>query len=119
MPAHVARRPHATDARGVSCLSRPDVELGPWGDDDQLGTLNFITPEVRRAATALVSERRSVSCSNPLAVTPGPRNPNPAQHYMMIRDEACLDYIGVSYHGVVNTHIDALCHYFTGKDGQL
>ena len=24
------------------------------------------------------------------------------------------DYIGVSYHGYVNTHIDALCHIFTG-----
>jgi kynurenine formamidase len=24
------------------------------------------------------------------------------------------DYIGVSYHGFVNTHVDALCHIFTG-----
>ena len=92
---------------------------GRWGDDDQFGTLNFITPDVRRAAAALVSEGRSVSCANPLAVTPGPRNPNPAQHYMTIRDDGCSDYIGVSYHGVVNTHIDALCHIFTGEEGQL
>jgi kynurenine formamidase len=27
---------------------------GRWGDDDQLGTVNFITPEKRRAAAALV-----------------------------------------------------------------
>ena len=92
---------------------------GRWGRDDQLGTLNHITDAIRRGATALVREGHSVSCAGPLATTPGPRNPNPAQHYMRILDDACIDYIGVSYHGVANTHIDALCHIFTAKDGQI
>ncbi len=91
---------------------------GRWGDDDQLGTLNHITDETRQAAAGLVSTGRTVSCSNPLAVTPGPRNPNPAQHFMRLSDWSCTDYIGVSYHGFVNTHIDALCHIYT-PDGQL
>ena len=81
---------------------------GRWGGDDQLGTLNHITEETRRAAAGLVSTGRTVSCSNPLAVTPGPRNANPAQHFMRLTDWSCTDYIGVSYHGFVNTHIDAL-----------
>jgi kynurenine formamidase len=28
------------------------------------------------------------------------------------------DYIGVSYHGYVNTHIDALCHIFSGDSAE-
>src|SRR3954471_2766486 len=36
---------------------------GRWGDDDQLGTLNLITPEVRRRAAASVTDGVSVSCS--------------------------------------------------------
>ena len=85
---------------------------GRWGADDALGTLNYITPEVRRAAAALVREGVSFSCSNPLATEPGPRNPRPADHEMTVRAEGSSDYIGVSYHGVTTTHIDALCHIF-------
>jgi kynurenine formamidase len=29
---------------------------GRWGDDDEIGTINFITPEVRKAAAALVKK---------------------------------------------------------------
>ena len=35
---------------------------GRWGPDDQLGTLNLITPEVRRRAATLVQEGVTVSC---------------------------------------------------------
>ncbi|MDP6606063.1 MAG: cyclase family protein [Dehalococcoidia bacterium] len=91
---------------------------GRWGADDQLGTLNHISAETRRAAAALVVEGRTVSCANPLASTPGPRNPNPAQHFMNVGPGGAMDYIGVSYHGFVNTHIDALCHIYA-EDGQL
>ena len=89
-----------------------------WGDEDELGTLNHITADVRLAAAALVREGRTVSCANPIATTPGPRNPNPAQHFMRVTPAASMDYIGVSYHGYVNTHIDALCHIF-GAEGEL
>ena len=92
---------------------------GRWGDDDQFGTLNHITADGRRAAAALVVEGRSVSCGNPLAKTPGPRNPNPAQHFMRFGPGGSGDYIGVSYHGFVNTHIDALCHVWTGEWGEM
>jgi kynurenine formamidase len=94
---------------------------GRWGPDDQLGTLNHITPETRRAAAALVREGRSVSLANPIAtaqVLSGPRNPTPADHRMNVGGGGCGDYIGVSYHGFVNTHVDALCHIFTA-DGRL
>ena len=92
---------------------------GRWGAEDESGTLNFITEDVRRAATALVAEGRSVGCANPLASTPAPRNPNPAQHFMRFGPTGSSDYIGVSYHGFVNTHIDALCHVWTGEYGEM
>jgi len=96
---------------------------GRWGADDQLGTLNHITPQGRAAAAALVRDGRSVSCANPLAtraVLPDERrNGRPADHRMNVGPGSSSDYIGVSYHGFVNTHIDALCHIFTGPGGQL
>ena len=30
---------------------------GRWGDDDELGTLNFVTPDVRRAARRMCRRR--------------------------------------------------------------
>jgi len=94
---------------------------GRWGAADQLGTLNFITDDVRRAAATLVREGRPVSLARPLAtaaVLSGHRNPTPADHRMNIGGMGCGDYVGVSYHGFANTHIDALCHIFT-EDGRL
>ncbi|MBI5288180.1 MAG: cyclase family protein [Chloroflexi bacterium] len=94
---------------------------GRWDAHDRYGTLNHITPEVRRHAAALVNAGRSISLANPLAtaaVLPGARNTQPAEHRMNIGSGGCGDYIGVSYHGFVNTHIDALCHIFT-EDGRL
>jgi hypothetical protein len=40
---------------------------GRWGTDDQLGTVNFITPAQRKRAAALVREGVSVSCSRPIS----------------------------------------------------
>ncbi len=89
---------------------------GRWGDDDQLGTLNLVTDETRRTAAALVREGRTVSLARPFAtaaVDPSPLNPTPAEHRMSLHGPiACTDYIGVSYHGYANTHIDALCHVY-------
>ncbi|MEI4420390.1 hypothetical protein V9056_10815, partial [Streptococcus agalactiae] len=41
---------------------------GRWGDDDELGTLNHITDEVRLAAARAVRHGRSVSCGWEIAV---------------------------------------------------
>lgn len=91
---------------------------GRWGPEDELGTLNFITDEKRLQSARLVQLGKAVCCADPLATRPGPRNPNPAQHYMKLTSHGSTDYIGTAYHGVANTHIDALCHVFT-QDGQM
>ena len=78
---------------------------GRWGADDQLGAVNLITPAKRMAAARLVRSGRAVSLSRPF---------QPDQHFVRINDRgtgrSVVDYYGFMYHGVVVTHIDALCH---------
>ncbi len=89
---------------------------GRWGVDDQRGAINLITPEKRVRAAGLVRSGRTVSLSRDVPVTPGRGNPVPAQHFVRTYDNAAVDYYGISYHGYVTTHIDALCHVW-GDDG--
>ncbi len=85
---------------------------GRWGPDDNAGTVNLITPEVRRQAASLVKSGRAVSLAYPLNTTGGPGNWNPAQHYIRAWADASVDYIGLLFHGYATTHLDALCHIF-------
>src|SRR5262245_19604356 len=58
-----ARRPLVTQAE----YDRWQKELsnwGRWGQDDELGTLNLITPAKRRAAAALVKDGVTVSLAS-------------------------------------------------------
>jgi kynurenine formamidase len=92
---------------------------GRWGADDQRGAINLITPEKRQQATALVRSGRAVSCSRFWPKTPGPLNPNPAQHFTQWFERndggAAVDYYGIMYHGYSTTHVDALCHVWDGN----
>ena len=83
---------------------------GRWGDDDQRGAINLITPEKRVRAARLVRSGRSVSLSRDLPTIPGRNNPMPATHWLRVMDNAVVDHIGIAYHGYVTTHVDALCH---------
>ncbi|MGI8550664.1 MAG: cyclase family protein [Dehalococcoidia bacterium] len=93
---------------------------GRWGADDQKGAINLIAPAKRVAAARLVQSGRSVSLSREFPKRPGPGNPNPAQHWMRImggeKGGGVVDFYGISYHGYVATHIDALCHVWN-EDG--
>ena len=92
---------------------------GRWGPDDQLGTMNFITPEHVRAAAGLVRSGRRVSMEIPINTVAGPDNPNPAIHFVSQGHDIDigsgglrfgLDFMGMACHGDCHTHIDALCH---------
>ncbi|HJP41054.1 MAG TPA: cyclase family protein [Dehalococcoidia bacterium] len=85
---------------------------GRWGPDDNAGTVNLITPEVRRKAASLVSTGRAISLSRRWNTVGGPGNSNPAQHFLRKTDAVSIDYLGIIYHGHSTTHIDALCHIF-------
>ena len=48
------------------------------GEEDELGTLNYITPDKVAAAAALVRKGRCVSMAIPINKKAGPDNPDPA-----------------------------------------
>jgi kynurenine formamidase len=86
-----------------------------WGEADQVGTLNLITPEKRRAALKLAQRGRPVSLARDIV-------PNPNLDYQMLYPDhrtgcdVSWDYIGMVFHGTTFTHIDALCHIsYEGK----
>ncbi len=96
-----------------------------WGADDERGTLNHLGPGEAKAAAALVDIGRTVSLSRNFPTQPAPDNPWPAQHHMVIAgDDCCIpaaggleastDYIGIAFHGMASSHLDALCHVFQG-----
>jgi kynurenine formamidase len=98
---------------------------GRWGSDDELGTLNYITPERVRAAAGLVRSGRRVSMAIPINKVAGPDNQNPAVHFVSQAHDVPvdrskvrfgLDFLGMACHGDCHTHVDALCHIsYDGK----
>lgn len=88
---------------------------GRWGPNDQLGTLNLITPDVRVRAAALVRTGVVVSLAKPLDEQPSAVNPRPAWHVMHLETErpyAAADGLHLQVHGLASTHLDALGHMY-------
>jgi kynurenine formamidase len=84
---------------------------GRWGKDDQLGTLNLITPEKRKQAVKLVKDGVPVSLAHDVLKDRAEDNANPFVHTMLPRAGGFwLDSYSVNYHGYAHTHMDALCH---------
>jgi kynurenine formamidase len=85
---------------------------GRWGKDDQKGTLNLITPAVRKQALALVREGTSVSLAHTVDKVQAPDSPRPLGQQMTLDNAGhAMDLYTIWYHGSVITHIDSLCHY--------
>lgn len=89
---------------------------GRWGHDDQLGTVNLVTPAKRAVAQRLVRSGRTVSLARDIG-------PQPILMYHATfpsnreRADVVLDRFDLVYHGFWVTHIDALCH--VAWDGEL
>jgi hypothetical protein len=92
---------------------------GRWGLDDELGTLNYITPDRVRDAASLVRSGRRASMALPVNKVAGPDNPNPALGFVTQGHDIDigsggvrlgLDFLGMACHGDCHTHVDALCH---------
>jgi kynurenine formamidase len=92
---------------------------GRWGVDDALGTLNHITPEVRRHALTLPQQGRTISLS--LAISGDARSSMASgfEQEMRVSPMGSGDRISVNFHGWTVTHLDALCHIFTEPGGQI
>ncbi len=98
---------------------------GRWGDNDQLGCLNLITPAKRKAAVGLVREGVPVSCARPIVTDMAADVSFQVQRYMVDSGEGrdtdpperkftrrgAAEFIGMVFHGQTITHIDAMSHY--------
>lgn len=90
---------------------------GRWGRADERGTLNLITPAVRKQALKLATDGVPVSLAHSIEKDAAPDNPRPLGQAMTL-DAAghAMDLYSIWYHGSLITHIDSLCHYsFEGK----
>ena len=106
-------------------MTKDDVEKllkevsnwGRWGKEDQIGALNLITPEKRRAAAGLVREGISVSMARTVETESAVDNPSPFIQKMDSWGKGTDgqwsgDTYTVQYHGYAHTHMDSLCHLF-------
>jgi kynurenine formamidase len=103
--------PQPTSSR-LAPMARAVSNWGRWGDDDELGTLNHITPERRRAAAALVRSGEVVSLSRPLTLGSDPDLMQTVHLVWRVFEpvEGASEYLGLAFHGAAVTHVDALNH---------
>jgi kynurenine formamidase len=82
------------------------------------GALNYITPEIVKSASLLVSTGEVLTMGLAWNTVTGPDNHKPALHYMTElsidtpgEEPNCnKDFIGVDYHGKAVSHLDAMTH---------
>jgi hypothetical protein len=72
---------------------------GRWGPDDELGTLNYITPDAVRDAARTVRSGRRVTMAIPMNTSAGPDNPSPVIHHVVQGHDIDIGSSGVTYNG--------------------
>ena len=94
---------------------------GRWGEMDELGAANLITPAKRKQALALAREGRSVSLAHDIPQEKAADTPTFLDRALVtVAPNVALDryqYTG-TYHGVVHSHLDAVdCHIMVDGKG--
>lgn len=113
----VARQNRTVTRETVDRWMKELSNWGRWGKDDQMGTVNLITPAKRKQAAALVKDGVSVSLAHDMLVEKAADNGSPFSHVMLATGarpmgQFSMDEYRVSYHGFAHTHMDSLCHIF-------
>jgi hypothetical protein len=93
---------------------------GRWGVEDELGTINLITPDKRIQAAGIVRVGASIGCARPIIHEHAALDvTTPPLHTMLNTGETALDgrarssdYFGIAPHGLTISHVDALAHQF-------
>jgi kynurenine formamidase len=106
---------------------------GRWGEDDEIGTLNLVTPSKRVESAQLVRDGVALSLAWDIDPKPGVDDVvGPPQRFMLTtgeglgdahrvprsrsqgrsRQSGAAEYLGIPYHGFRVTHLDALSHIF-------
>src|SRR5579864_7839569 len=117
--AHAATTDNPDHKMSKEDVDRWMTELsnwGRWGKDDQLGTLNLITPAKRKEAAGLVKEGVAISLAHDILKEKAEDNYSPFNQTVQPRPKNFngtgfgSDTYSVSYHGYAHTHMDALWH---------
>lgn len=123
VPGLLAARPAAAQAAAQPAeqvtretVERWMVELsnrGRWGEDDERGTLNLITPDAVVRAAALARSGITVSLAHEFVKEPAPDAGSVFEHEMIGevgQGPWASDRYSVAYHGHIHAHMDAPCH---------
>ncbi|MFT4081547.1 MAG: iron-containing alcohol dehydrogenase [Nocardioides sp.] len=96
----------------AATLAESVSNAGRWGADDELGTLNYITPQKTIAAAALIRSGRVVATGHDFSFGSTAHKPRPSVHRMLWRESGTTstDLFVVEPHGYEITHVDALAH---------
>jgi kynurenine formamidase len=116
-------------SQGVQPMTRPDFEAlfrqvdnaSRWGPRDERGTLNLITPEVRRAAASEVRAGVSVSLGREMVHGEPEGGLGPITVAVQVLSDSvigpsdgsvvwAIERTSLMYHGWSYTHVDALSH---------
>ena len=130
----LARGPSARGDDMAPTLTERDViammdrlsNWGRWGAEDELGTINLITPEKRRRAAALVADGHSVTCARPIGtditadttfqplrfMVDSGEGRDTAPPERVLQRRGASEFIGMVFHGYTITHVDTPAHYF-------
>jgi kynurenine formamidase len=99
---------------------------GRWGAEDELGTINLITPAKRAAAARLVRDGVAVTGARPIVTDITPDTTFQVMRFMVDSGEGrdtgsperllarrgAGEFIGMVFHGYTVTHIDTPAHFF-------
>jgi kynurenine formamidase len=99
---------------------------GRWGADDQLGTINLVTPDKRRQAARLVRDGASVTAARPIVhditadttfqplrfMVDSGEGRDTASPERALERRGASEFIGMVFHGYTITHVDTPAHYF-------
>ena len=130
-PQPALDHPAVTKAQADEWITGAASNWGRWGKDDQLGSLNYITPAKRQQAAALVKTGIVVSLERPIVLRPRDKEiardgkPSGIAFYEITfrtfpegdprgNEFFTSDVQTFAPHGV-GTHLDALCHDSDGK----
>ena len=117
------RQREQVSASDFEALFRAVSTWGRWGENDQRGALNELTPKRIAGAARLVRDGVSVSLSLAMSTQAAADNPEPAVHRMVLPETAGVgsgslqffkDFVGCNYHHEGHSHIDAFCHVAYG-----
>jgi kynurenine formamidase len=104
---------------------------GRWGAEDELGTINLITPAKRAAAARLVRDGVAVTGARPIVtdvmadttfqvmrfMVDSGEGRDTASAARLLARRGASEFIGMVFHGFTVTHVDSPAHFFW--EGQL